>query len=66
MYSWEIDKLLISRNYSISASEYINICKGSPQISRIKYNGFDDSFGIETKDNYYWKFSVVRKEENHD
>ena len=64
MYSWEIDNLLKSKNYTISAFEYLDICQGSVQITEIKYNGFDESYEIKTTDNYYWKFKLTRKGEN--
>ena len=63
MYSWEIQNKLQKENYILTGEEYIYICKNSPQISQIKYNGFDDSYEIWTKD-YYWKFRLTRKGEN--
>ena len=64
MYSWEIQNKLQKENYILTGEEYIDICKNSPQISRIKYNGFGDSYEMWTTDNYYWKFSLTRKGDN--
>lgn len=64
MYSWEIQNKLQKDNYILSGDKYLDICRNSPQISQIKYNGFDDSYEIWTKDNYYWKFRLTRKGEN--
>lgn len=63
MYSWEIQNKLQKENHILTGEEYIDICKNSPQISQIKYNGFDDTYEIWTTDNYYWKFSLTRKGE---
>lgn len=64
MFSWEINNTLQKENYILTGEEYIDVCKNSPQISQIKYNGFDDSYEIWTTDNYYWKFSLTRKGEH--
>lgn len=64
MYSEEIDELIKLREYIISNYEYLKICNESPQINRVKYeedgSGYD--YNIWTKDNYYWKVKVYRKE----
>lgn len=62
MYSYEIDQTLESQNYNIDSETYINICNTSPQISRVKYNSYDNKYEICTNDNYYWKINVYRKE----
>ena len=64
MYSWEIQNKLQKENYILTGEEYIDICKNSPHISRIKYNDFGDSYEMWTTDNYYWKFSLTRKGDN--
>lgn len=62
MYSYEIDKILESQNYNIDSESYINICNTSPQISRVKYDPYDNKYEIWTSDNYSWKINVYRKE----
>lgn len=62
MYSYEINQTLESQNYNIDSETYIDICDTSPQISRIKYNPYDNKYDIWTNDNFYWKINVYRKE----
>lgn len=62
MYSYEIDQTLESQNYNIDSETYIDICDTSPQISRVKYDSYDNKYDIWTNDNFYWKFNVYRKE----
>jgi cupin superfamily acireductone dioxygenase involved in methionine salvage len=59
LYSHEIDSLLKSRNYTVSAADYISICNSSPQIDHIKACG--DFYMLWTVDGYFWKITV-RKE----
>lgn len=61
MYSYEIDKTLKFRNYNIDSETYIDMCSTSTQISRVKYDPYDNKYEIWTNDNYYWKFNVYRK-----
>ena len=58
MYSWEIEQLLKLRNYVLSVKEYFDLCDNSPQIVRVTYNPYEDSFLIKTSDNYEFKFKV--------
>lgn len=58
MYSYEIDNKLKSENYNLNTGTYIQICKTSPQIIRIKYEPFENNFDIWTNDNYHWTFKV--------
>ena len=60
MYSYEIDQILKSQNYNINSETYINICSTSPQISRVKYDSYENKCEIWTDDNYYWKFSIYK------
>lgn len=62
MYSCEINQALESQNYNIDSETYMDICKTSPQISRVKYNSYDNKYEIWTNDSYYWKINVYRKE----
>lgn len=63
MFSWEINQILESQRYNLDSETYINICRTSPQISRVKYDPYSDSHEIWTNDNNYWKFSVQREGE---
>ena len=62
MYSHEIENLLKLRNYLVSREEYTKISdvKSNPQINHIKYNHYDDSFRIDTKDNYHFKLKIKK------
>lgn len=62
MYSCEINQALESQNYNIDSETYIDICNTSPQISRVKYDPYDNKYEIWTNDNFYWKINVYRKE----
>lgn len=61
MFSWEIDNLLKQNNYNINSETYIHICNTSPQITEVKYDGYNNSFEIKTDDSYCWKFKVYKK-----
>lgn len=63
MYSYEINNLIEYRNYLLKVEEYLNILGTSPQISRVKYDPYSDSFEIWTNDNCYWKFRLEPLEE---
>ena len=58
MYSWEISQILEQNSYNVTVDAYNEICKSS-QISRVKYEPFGDYFEIWTKDDYYWKITVI-------
>lgn len=62
MYSYEINKTLESQNYNIDSETYMDICNTSPQISRVKYDPYDNKFEIWTNDNSYWKINVYKKD----
>lgn len=63
MYSYEITKTLELQNYNLDSETYINICRTSPQISRVKYDPHSNSHEIWTNDDNYWRFSVHIKGE---
>lgn len=63
MYSHEIEQILKNQNYNIDSETYVNICDTSTQISKAKYNSYNDKYELWTSDNYYWKFSVYRKDD---
>ena len=60
MFSHEIDSYLRSRNWFLTKEEYIYVSdiEASPQICRIKYEPFDNSFYMETNDGYNWSFGI--------
>ena len=60
MYSHEIDQILSSHDYNIDSNTYMNICKTSSQISRVKYDPYENKYEIWTYDNYYWKFNIYK------
>lgn len=63
LYSWEIEKLLQMKNYLLEVQEYLEISdiKKNPQITRVKYDAYQDSFSIETGDNYNFNFKVKKR-----
>lgn len=63
MYSHEIDQTLKSQNYNIDTDTYLHICNSSPQVTHVKYDPYSDSFELWTKDDYYWKIKIYRKED---
>lgn len=58
MYSEEIKRLLEFKNYLLTSKEYIEMCEKSPQIVRVTYNPFEDTFRVITSDNYEFRFKV--------
>lgn len=58
MYSHEIKRLLIIRNYILSVKEYSDIVQTSSQIDHVKYNDETNEFTMWTKDNYTFKFKI--------
>lgn len=69
MYTWEIENLLRYRNYLIYNDEYFNIMDTNPQITEVKYNGFDESFETWTREDdnsvNYFKYKVRVRENNN-
>jgi len=62
MYSWEIQQLLELRQYLLTVQEYLEISniQNNPQLKEVKYDPYQDSFEIWTKDDYYFKFKVKK------
>lgn len=56
MYSWEIDNVIKQNNYLLSVNDYLRITNhnDSPQIVRVKYDAFSNTFEIHTNDDYHW------------
>ena len=63
MFSWEISQILLENNYNIDSETYLYICSTSPQLTRIKYDAWSDSFEMWDGENNYWKLNVYRKGE---
>lgn len=59
MYDWELKNYLNERNNALSSKEYLYVCDTCPQISRVKYNAFDNCFEVWT-DCSYFRFQVYR------
>ena len=59
MYSYEINEVMKNSNYIIRNDEYLEICLNSPQIIRVTYRSFGDSFEIQTSDGWRWSFLVT-------
>lgn len=60
MFSWEIDTLIRTKNYSITPDEYKQIIISSPQIIKNTYEPYTNTYVIRTNDSYLWKFSITR------
>lgn len=60
MYSWEIHTELEKNNYIIPVEIYNKICE-SPQVLKIKYEPFCDSYELYTTDGYCWRFKIVKE-----
>ena len=64
MYTWEIENLLKLKQYLLTGREYLNMVQTSPQIKRIKYNPYNDTFEIWTKEDdnseHYFKYKVKK------
>ena len=60
MYSWEINQILERNNFVICEEDYKDISNviENPQIINVRYDTFNDSFRISTKDGYLWDFKV--------
>jgi hypothetical protein len=62
MFSHEIEQTITSQNYHIDSETYFKICSSSPQIWHIKYNPYSNEYEMWSSDNYYWKFTMFRKD----
>ena len=60
VYSWEIDNYLRTRDWEVTRYEYLYVTDmlSNPQIRKIKYEPFNNSFYMETADGYNWIFRV--------
>ena len=60
MYSWQINQILERNNFVICEEDYKDISNPieNPQIINVRYDTFNDSFRISTKDGYLWDFKV--------
>lgn len=58
MYSSEIDNVMRERSFNLDSETYSRICSTSPQITRVKYDTFENVFDMWTNDNCSWRFHV--------
>ena len=67
MYTWEIENLLKLRNNILYCDEYEHMFKTSPQIKKIKYNAYDDTFETWTKEDdgstNYFRYRVRKRKD---
>lgn len=63
MYSYEINEKIVSSNHVLSANDYLDICLHSPQISRITYKSFSNTYEIKTYDGWEWSFKLEELKE---
>ena len=62
MYTWEIENIIQNNQGILDSKTYLEICKTSPQITRVKYEAFEDKFYIWTNDSdKTFEFKVVLK-----
>lgn len=60
MYSDEIAEFLKAECNYISADDYVNIIRQSPQIDHVIFNPYTDVFSSWTTDGYCFNFQVHR------
>ncbi len=69
MYTWEIENLLKLKNYILDGEEYLRIINTSPQIKKIKYNAYDNTFDTWTKEDdnsiNHFKYKVRKRNNNN-
>ena len=58
MYDWEIENIMKQYGYNIPCDIYTSICNTSPQICRVKYEPFNNTFEMWSKNGMYIKFQV--------
>lgn len=63
MYSYEIQELLKTNNWIVSKEDYFRISDVNQncQITKIKYNSFQDNYIMSTDDGWTWSFKVKIK-----
>lgn len=60
MYSYEIDSMIKGKNGALTPEEYLTVTdiRKNPQISRVKYDPYNDTFYISTQDGFSWTVKV--------
>ena len=58
MYSHEIELAMKNNNYNIDSKTFMNILQTSPQIDHTRYNAYDKTYELWTRDGLYAKFTV--------
>ena len=61
MYSWELEKFIIDRNYYIGGDDlaFLIDIQNHPQITNIKYDSGVNCYMITTSDNYCLFFNAM-------
>lgn len=61
MYSWEIEKFLKDRNYTVGGDDLINLIdtRKNPQLSHIEYNAGNGSYDMWDKEGNHYHFSAI-------
>lgn len=64
MYSWEIEQLIRAKNFLLDLQECSDVIdpEKSPQVCHVKYESYDNSMEVDTKDNYHFKFKIKIKD----
>ncbi len=60
LYSYEIEKFLKDRNYSLTAKECAELIdtNANTQINMVKYLPFNNEFHVSTNDGYFFIFKT--------
>ncbi len=65
MYTWEIENLLKIKNHLLNGKEHEEVTVKSPQVKKVEYNAYEDTFQIwtyeEDHSSYNYKYRVKRK-----
>ena len=61
MYSWEIYQFLAERNYCVGGDDllFITDIKQHPQLTRIKYNPYENKYEMWDTDYNYFCFTPI-------
>ena len=64
MFSWEIEKYIVTRGYKLTPEDFTKIISNSPQIKHVDYIDDDSGYNylIKSEDNFKWKVKVLKNE----
>lgn len=64
MFSWEIEKYIVTRGYKLTPEDFTKIISNSPQIKDVDYIDDDSGYNylIKSEDNFKWKVKVLKNE----